>query len=231
MRFASPLVEITLRARANLVVLCIRRITLIAISLIVATRSSLALQDRIVLSIVPFLSLEWGWYCFRCGDPHHRRECTWSGECSFCGQNHKDVVCRKNPNGKVRWEEISSSASSGTVQMLAIPPSTYWSVPPTQQCLMAPLTSPIVLTPQSGGYWLPHAPTPSTPMVPFHYAPNGVTTGTTSSSGISGSHATPPSDGRNHGNVITGNILVIPSLLELLSLFLKLLMGDSNFLS
>ena len=64
MRFASPLVEITLRARAYLVVLCIRRITLIAISLIVATRSSLTLQDRIVLSIVPFLSLEWGWYVF-----------------------------------------------------------------------------------------------------------------------------------------------------------------------
>ncbi|KAG2577826.1 hypothetical protein PVAP13_6NG233400 [Panicum virgatum] len=173
-----------------------------------------------------------GMVCFRCGVPHHRRECTWLGESSLCGQNHKDVVCRKNPNGKVRWEEISTSASSGTMQMLATPPSTYWSVPPTQQCLMAPpVTSPIVLTPQSGGYWLPHAPTPSAPMVPFHYAPNGVTTRTTSSSGVSGAHATPPSDGRNHRNVITGNILVIPSLLELLSLFLKLLMGDSNFLS
>ena len=156
-----------------------------------------------------------GMVCFRCGDPHRRRDCTWSGDCSLCGQNHKDVVCRKNPNGKVCWEEISSSASSGTVQMLATPPSTYWSMPPTQQCLMAPpVTCPIVPTPQSGGYWLPHAPTPSAPMVPFHYPPNGVTTRTTSSSGISGAHATPPSDGRNHGNVITGNILVIPSLLE-----------------
>ncbi|KAG2611651.1 hypothetical protein PVAP13_4KG181615 [Panicum virgatum] len=71
-----------------------------------------------------------GMVCFPCGDPHRCRECTWSGECSLCGQNHKDVVCRKNPNGKVRCEEISSSASSGTVQMLATPPSTYWSVPP-----------------------------------------------------------------------------------------------------
>ena len=140
MRFASPLVEITLRARANLVVLCIRRITLIAISLIVATRSSLALQDRIVLSIVPFLSLEWGWYCFRCGDPHRRRECTWSGECSLCGQNHKDVVCRKNPNGKVRWEEISYSASSGRMQMLATPSTTYMPAPLRQQYLMVPST-------------------------------------------------------------------------------------------
>ena len=64
MRFANPLVEITWRARANLVVLCIRRISPIAISLSVATRSSLAHQDRIVLSIVPFLSLGWGWYVF-----------------------------------------------------------------------------------------------------------------------------------------------------------------------
>jgi hypothetical protein len=60
----GPLVEITLRARVNLVVLCIRRISPIAINLIVAIRSSLTLQDRIVLSIVPFLSLEWGWYVF-----------------------------------------------------------------------------------------------------------------------------------------------------------------------
>ena len=64
MRFASPLVEITLRARASLVVLCIISTSPIAISFNVATRSSLALQDRIVLNIVPFLCLKWGWYVF-----------------------------------------------------------------------------------------------------------------------------------------------------------------------
>ncbi|PVH62586.1 hypothetical protein PAHAL_3G329500 [Panicum hallii] len=145
-----------------------------------------------------------GMVCFRCGDPHRHRDCTWTGECSLCGQNNKDVVCRKNPNGKVRREEISSS-SSGTMQMLAAPPTRYLPALPIQQYMMAPpMTSPMVPTPQSGGYWLPHATTPSVSMVPFYSTPYGVTTRATPSSAISGAHAAPPSDDRNRGNVITG---------------------------
>ncbi|KAG2650497.1 hypothetical protein PVAP13_1NG152519 [Panicum virgatum] len=146
-----------------------------------------------------------GMICFRCGDPHRRRDYTWSGECSLCGQNHKDVVCRKNPNGKVRWEEISSSASSGTVQMLATPPTAYLPASLTQQYLMAPpVTSPIAPTFQSGGYWLPHATTPSAPMVPFYSTPTSFSTGATPSLSISGVNATAASDSRNHEDVIIG---------------------------
>jgi hypothetical protein len=52
-----------------------------------------------------------GKVCFRCGDVHRRAECQWSGRCSICSQDHKDVVCRRNPNGKLRWEPVTSSSS------------------------------------------------------------------------------------------------------------------------
>ena len=154
----------------------------------------------------------------------------------MCGQNHKDVVCKKNPNGKVRLEEISFSASSCTVKILATPPTAYLPASLIQQYLMAPLvTSPIVPTPQSGGYWLPHATTPSAPMVPFYSTPTSFSTGASPSLSISGVNATAGSDSRNHGDVITGNILVILwcgtlSLVELLSLFLIASVGYKNFL-
>ena len=83
---------------------------------------------------------EMGMVCFCCGDPHHRRDWTWSSEFSLCGQNHKAAVCRKNPNGKVRWEEISYSVSSGRMQMLATPSTTYMPAPLRQQYLMVPST-------------------------------------------------------------------------------------------
>jgi hypothetical protein len=56
-----------------------------------------------------------GLVCFRCGDAHRRAECQWNGRCSICSQDHKDVVCRRNPNGKLRWEPVTSSSSQGTV--------------------------------------------------------------------------------------------------------------------
>lgn len=62
-----------------------------------------------------------GMVCFRCGDAHRRTECRWAGKCSICSQDHKDVICRKNPNGKLRWEAVTSSATTGTVQMMATP--------------------------------------------------------------------------------------------------------------
>jgi hypothetical protein len=42
-----------------------------------------------------------GLVCFRCGDAHRRSDCHWSGQCSRCGKDHKDVVSRKNPNSKL----------------------------------------------------------------------------------------------------------------------------------
>jgi hypothetical protein len=155
-----------------------------------------------------------GMVCFRCGDPHRRRDCTWSGECSMCGQNHKDVVCRKNPNGKVTWEVIHPSSSSGTMHMLAAAPTTpYLPAPLAQQYLMAPpVASPNIPTPQSGAFWLPQTANPSASMVPFYSAPTGFATGVSTSSGIPGAHALPSAHGRNNGDVITGNMLINPFL-------------------
>jgi hypothetical protein len=62
---------------------------------------------------------ELGLVCFRCGDAHRRAECQWSGRCSICSQDHKDVVCRRNPNGKLRWEPMTSSSSQGTINMMS----------------------------------------------------------------------------------------------------------------
>lgn len=66
-----------------------------------------------------------GMVCFRCGDAHRRTECRWAGKCSICSQDHKDVVCRRNPNGKLRWEAVTSSATTGTVQMMATPSTSH----------------------------------------------------------------------------------------------------------
>jgi hypothetical protein len=52
-----------------------------------------------------------GLVCFRYGDAHRRAECQWNSRCSICSQDHKDVVCRRNPNGKLRWEPVTSSSS------------------------------------------------------------------------------------------------------------------------
>jgi hypothetical protein len=59
-----------------------------------------------------------GLVCFRCGDAQRCVECQWTGWCSLCSQNHKDVVCRKNPNSKVHWELVSTPASGGAAHML-----------------------------------------------------------------------------------------------------------------
>jgi hypothetical protein len=57
--------------------------------------------------------------CFRYGEAHRCAECQWSGRCSICSQDHKNVVCRRNPNGKLRWELVTSSSSQGTVNMMS----------------------------------------------------------------------------------------------------------------
>jgi hypothetical protein len=52
-----------------------------------------------------------GLMCFHCGEAHHHSYCHWSGQCPRCGKDHKDVVCRKNPNSKLIWEPVVSSSS------------------------------------------------------------------------------------------------------------------------
>jgi hypothetical protein len=49
--------------------------------------------------------------CFHCGDAHHCSDCCCSSQGSRCGKDHKDVVCRKNPNSKMTWEPVASSSS------------------------------------------------------------------------------------------------------------------------
>lgn len=65
-----------------------------------------------------------GLMCFKCGDAHMQSECSWKGNCSVCGRpRHKDVVCRKNANGKIKWEKVTSSR--GSVHMLNGTPTPY----------------------------------------------------------------------------------------------------------
>uniref|UniRef100_A0A0A9CRD4 Retrotransposon gag domain-containing protein n=1 Tax=Arundo donax TaxID=35708 RepID=A0A0A9CRD4_ARUDO len=154
-----------------------------------------------------------GLVCFRCGDAHRRAECQWSGTCSICGQDHKDVVCRKNPNGKLRWEPVSSSASSGTANMLTSTQQ-HLSVTPTQQYLSAPfypqyliaptsaLTTP--LAPQFGALRLPQPPVPTTASLPGTSTPSGFTPGVSSFAGVPGAYSLPSTDGRDRGDVVTG---------------------------
>ncbi|KAG8083715.1 hypothetical protein GUJ93_ZPchr0016g2527 [Zizania palustris] len=53
------------------------------------------------------VKLGYGLVCFKCGDPHMQSECSWKGNCSVCGRSgHKNVVCRKNPNSRIKWEPI-----------------------------------------------------------------------------------------------------------------------------
>jgi hypothetical protein len=157
--------------------------------------------------------------CFRCGDAHRHAECQWSGRCSICSQDHKDVVCRRNPNGKLRWEPVTSSSSQGTVNMMSsaeqqflvpLSPQQFF-VPRTPQFvpmksfpqfLVAPtpaLTTPI--PPQFGVPCLPHPSTQWGSFVNF-------TPGVSSSAGISGAYVLPSADGREQGDVVTGTISV-----------------------
>jgi hypothetical protein len=66
-----------------------------------------------------------GLLCFRCEDAHHRSDCRWSGQCCRCGKDHKEVVCRKNPNTKLIWEPVvnSSSGQRGNAHMTTGAPS------------------------------------------------------------------------------------------------------------
>jgi hypothetical protein len=79
--------------------------------------------------------------CFHCGEAHRRFDCRWSGQCSRCGKDHKEVVCRKNPNSKLIWEPVvnSSSRQHGNAHMMAGAPSgIQLTTFPVQQLLPTP---------------------------------------------------------------------------------------------
>jgi hypothetical protein len=75
------------------------------------------------------------------------------------------VVCRKNPNRKVKWELVTPTASSGTANMMTTSHqqfcatnsttvfrtthSAQFSVPPTQQYLPAPFHPQYLTAPNS----------------------------------------------------------------------------------
>jgi hypothetical protein len=150
-----------------------------------------------------------GLVCFRCA--HRRAECQWTGRCSLCSQNRKDVVCRKNPNSKVHWELVSTPASGGTAHMLTASEQ-HFSTPPVLPYLSAPfhpqyVTAPnyTLMAPYFGAPRLPSAP--AVPSLPWTATPTGAMHGG-SSVGVSGAYALPSSDGRERGDVVTGTILV-----------------------
>ncbi|KAF0922287.1 hypothetical protein E2562_031782 [Oryza meyeriana var. granulata] len=69
---------------------------------------------------------------------------------------------------------------------MAAPPSFLVPVLPTHQYLLPPSNIPPVPIPQSGAFWLPHATTPSTPVVPWVPAPAAPTVGASSSTSVPG---------------------------------------------
>ena len=71
------------------------------------------------------------------------------------------------------------------------------------------MTSSTVLTPECGAYWLPHATFTSSPMVLFNSTPTIFAIGATPSMSMARADGVGASDSRNHGDEITGNLLVI----------------------
>jgi hypothetical protein len=67
------------------------------------------------------------------------------------------VVCRRNPNGKLRWEPMASSSSQGTINMMSSAEQRF-SVPLPPQQLFVPGTSQFV--PMQGFPQYQSAPTP-----------------------------------------------------------------------
>jgi hypothetical protein len=151
-----------------------------------------------------------GLVCFRCGDAHRRAECQWSGRCSICNQDHKDVVCRRNPNGKLRWEPVTSSSSQSTVNMMSS----------AEQQFYVPRTSQFVAMQGFPQYLAAPTPAPTTPMSSQLGAPRlphptaqwgssiNFTPGASSSAGIFEAYVLPSADGNEQGDVMIGTISI-----------------------
>ena len=71
------------------------------------------------------------------------------------------MVCRRNPNGKLRWEPIASSSSQGTINMMSSAEQQF-SVPLPPQQLYVPGTSQFVPMQGFPQYQVVPAPAPST---------------------------------------------------------------------
>jgi hypothetical protein len=72
-------------------------------------------------------------------------------------------VCRRNPNGKLRWELVTSSSSQGTVNMMSSAEQQY-SVPLPPQQFYVPGISQFVPMQGFPQYLAMPTPTLTTPM-------------------------------------------------------------------
>jgi hypothetical protein len=105
-----------------------------------------------------------GLVCFCCGDVHRRSDCHLSGQCSRCGKDYKEVVCRRNPNSKLIWEAVANSSSGqrGNAHMMTSAPyGIQYTTFPVHQLLPAPpMNSTCLHLPHSKSYpflwWLRH---------------------------------------------------------------------------
>jgi hypothetical protein len=129
------------------------------------------------------------------------------------------VVCRRNPNEKLRWEPVTSSSSQGTINMMSSAEQQF-SVPLHPQQFYVPGTSHFVPMQGFPQYLVTPTPAPTTPMssqfgalrLPHPATQWGssvnFTPGASSFAGISGAYVLPAADGREQGDVVTGTISV-----------------------
>jgi hypothetical protein len=128
-------------------------------------------------------------------------------------------VCRRNPNGKLRWEPVTSSSSQGTINMMSSAEQQFAVPLPPQQFYVLG-TSQFVAMQGFPQYLAVPTPTPTTPVLSQFGAPRlphptaqwgsyvNFTPGASSSAGISGAYVLPSADDREQGDVVTGTISV-----------------------
>jgi hypothetical protein len=168
---------------------------------------------------------------------HRRSDCRWSGQCSRCGKDHKEVVCRKNPNSKLIWEPVVNSFSGqcGNAHMMTGAPSGIQYItflaqqllpaPPVQQYLPAPPMQQYLPAPSSQQI-LPLPAVASTPGSSHASAPGGAYylyggpipsmtltsstgfSGPSCSTGIPGAYALPSASAAHHEDVVVGTVSI-----------------------
>jgi hypothetical protein len=128
------------------------------------------------------------------------------------------VVCRRNPNGKLKWEPVTSSSSQGTVNVMSIAKHQFYTTP--QQQFYMPGTPQFLPMPGFPQYLAAPTPAPTTPVPSQFGAPRlphpstlwgssvNFTPGASSSAGVSGAYVLPSADGREQGDMVTGTVSV-----------------------
>jgi hypothetical protein len=128
-------------------------------------------------------------------------------------------VCNRNPNGKLRWEPVTSSSSQGTVNMMSSAEQQFLVPLPPQQ-FYVPGTSQFVPMQGFPQYLAVPTPAPTTPMssqfgalrLPHPAAQWGssvnFTPGASSFAGISRAYVLFAADGKEQGEVVTGTVSV-----------------------